>query len=160
VSCLTLSHIPWHRLLHIRSRWRYSERKIVCFQWCWSRIAHPTSAETPQKLWLTDDGAAIVATGPCEDGSDTLCGIIVGLPGAATDPEVKAARSQLCELPLIWEMKPAHGRGNWAKGRLLDPESGRGYPATFSDQGARALIQIGSMTLTWTKARSVTEPCK
>ncbi len=116
-------------------------------------------AEPAEKLWLSDDDAVVIATGSCGQGMDALCGIIVGVPGARTDPQIANARAELCGLPIIWDMIPTGDPGEYSSGRLLDPESGKDYAATFQDQGGSATVSVGFASLRWSQVNRIEEEC-
>lgn len=83
------------------------------------------AAEPPEGVWLTEDRSVIVATGACEEGLDTLCGIIVGLQNDSYAPWA----DQLCGLPLVWDLKP-EGGGRWGGGQVLNPSTEQTAPIT------------------------------
>lgn len=117
-------------------------------------------AQSDGRLWLTDDGAAIIATGACDTNPAELCGVIVGLPGGKTDPVVADARDQLCGLSVLWGMKPGKKAGEYRAGRVYDPETQREYGARFKDKGDHAVISVGFVSRTWRRVSRVDAACK
>jgi len=83
-----------------------------------------TAKPIADSYWLTEDGSLALAIGACEAGSAVSCGLIAGLPGAATDAELARYRSDLCWLPILWDLKWDAAKMRWAGGKILDPETG------------------------------------
>ncbi len=77
------------------------------------------SAQPPEALWLPKDRSVVIASGSCGEGSPNMCAFIVGLK----NEEYKQWASQLCGLPLLWDLRPGTSKGRWVNGRLLDPET-------------------------------------
>lgn len=84
------------------------------------------SGTPPEELWRDAEGSILVVSGPCEQGSAKLCGVIVGIRG----PKLLRHAKQLCGLPIFWDLR-SKGQGRWVGGSLLDPESEEIYKATL-----------------------------
>ncbi|MEM9635459.1 MAG: DUF2147 domain-containing protein [Pseudomonadota bacterium] len=126
----------------------------------------PASAKSPPEgFWLTSDKTIVVALGACEQGSSKLCGIIAGLPGAASDAELARYKSQLCGLPVLWNLEWALEGKRWERGKILDPETEKVYDLQASIKGsALSLHTIGKNgkpleVMTWHKVKTFKEAC-
>jgi uncharacterized protein (DUF2147 family) len=88
-------------------------------------LASATPEAGPVGRWLTENGHGVIAIEPC---GDALCGRIVGIERAPTDPMPTdvAGRSQ-CGLTIITDQKPT-ADGGW-EGRITDPRDGKTYQA-------------------------------
>jgi uncharacterized protein (DUF2147 family) len=87
--------------------------------------ASATSGADPIGMWSTENGHGVIAIAQC---GDALCGRIVGIERAPTDPmptDVNG-RSQ-CGLTIITDEKPS-GDGTWI-GQITDPRDGDTYQA-------------------------------
>jgi uncharacterized protein (DUF2147 family) len=88
--------------------------------------ASATAAESdPIGVWSTENGHGVIAIAQC---GEALCGRIVGIDRAPTDPmptDVNG-RSQ-CGLTIITNEKP-RGDGTWI-GQITDPRDGDTYQA-------------------------------
>ena len=87
--------------------------------------AWAASADTPVGIWSTANGHGVIAIEQC---GDVLCGRIVGIDRAPTEPmptDVNG-RSQ-CGLTIIKDEKPA-ADGTWL-GQITDPRDGDTYHA-------------------------------
>ena len=132
-----------------------------------SLLAGRTEAGTPPEgHWLTGDGKIAVAIGACEAGSRNLCGIVAGLPGAASDAALARYRSELCGLPVIWDLKAGADEWHWKNGKLLDPETERAHDLEAIFIGRNLELRVfekGRQTfhrLNWTYVETFKKPCK
>ena len=102
----------------------------------------------------------------CEAGSRNLCGIVAGLPGAASDAALARYRSELCGLPVIWDLKAGADERHWKNGKLLDPETERAHDLEAIIIGRNLELRVfekGRQTfhrLNWTYVEIFKEPCK
>lgn len=121
--------------------------------------------EPPEGLWLTEDGQATIATGPCDKNSPTLCGVIVGLPGARKNPALARYRKELCGLPVIWDLKWLEQKKRWQEGKILDPETGKVHNLFLRAKTGKLLLRayervetLGA-ALTWIRTDVVDGIC-
>ncbi|WP_281929705.1 DUF2147 domain-containing protein [Roseibium album] len=118
----------------------------------------------PEGYWLNGDKSVVVAIGTCEAGSAKLCGIIVGLPGATSNTDLERYRSELCGLPLIWDLQSGDGNQFWQDGKILDPETGQVHDlqANFVGHALELRVFEAQRTkthkLTWQKVETFKEP--
>lgn len=126
----------------------------------------PANAKSPPEgFWLTSDKTIVVALGACEKGSSKLCGIIAGLPGAASDEELARYKSQLCGLPVLWNLEWEREDKSWERGKILDPETEKVYDLRASIRGSQLSLQtIGENgkpgeSMTWQKITTFKEAC-
>jgi uncharacterized protein (DUF2147 family) len=87
--------------------------------------ASATPDISPIGMWSTENGHGVIAIAQC---GDAICGRIVGIDRAPTDPmptDVNG-RSQ-CGLTIITNEKPT-GDGTWL-GQITDPRNGDTYQA-------------------------------
>lgn len=87
--------------------------------------ASATSGSSPIGMWSTENGHGVIAIAQC---GEALCGRIVGIDRAPTDPmptDVNG-RSQ-CGLTIITNEKP-RADGTWL-GQIIDPRDGDTYQA-------------------------------
>jgi uncharacterized protein (DUF2147 family) len=91
-------------------------------------IAAPASATpdaNPIGTWSTENGHGVIAIAPC---GDALCGRIVGIDRAPTDPMPTDVNGRpQCGLTIITDEKPA-ADGTWL-GQITDPRDGATYQA-------------------------------
>ena len=90
-------------------------------------IATPASASNGEPLgtWSTANGHGVVAIEPC---GDALCGRIVGIDRAPTEPMPTDVHGRpQCGLTIITNEKP-EADGTWV-GQVTDPRDGRTYQA-------------------------------
>ncbi|MES0882692.1 DUF2147 domain-containing protein [Roseibium sp. SCP14] len=119
----------------------------------------------PEGFWLTEDKTIAVALGACEEESSKLCGIVSGLPGAASDAELARYKSQLCGLPVLWNLQWASEGERWERGKILDPETEMVYDLQASIKGSLLVLQIigengkPGETMTWQKITTFKEAC-
>jgi uncharacterized protein (DUF2147 family) len=115
-------------------------------------LAAPTDG--PRGSWATANGNSVVAIEPC---GDALCGRIVGIDRAPTDPMPTDVRGRSqCGLTIITNEKP-DGDGTWL-GEVTDPRDGATYNAKLwldasGDLHLRGYIGIPLLgaTQTWRK---------
>ena len=129
-------------------------------------IASPALAEPadgPRGSWATANGHSVVAIEPC---GDALCGRIVGIDRAPTEPMPTDVRGRSqCGLTIITNERPA-GDGAWL-GDVTDPRDGATYNAKLwldasGDLHLRGYIGIPLLgaTQTWRKfAGHLTAEC-
>ena len=108
--------------------------------------------------WLTADGGAVVAIGPC---GGALCGRIVklikgppsGPPVDARNPEPGLRTRPLAGLTILTALKPD---GDGWKGQIYDPKSGKTYRAVVTSDGGKLKVQgcvaLFCQTMMWTAA--------
>lgn len=108
--------------------------------------------------WLTPDGTAVIAVGPC---GTNFCGRIVrvikGPPsGPAVDarnPDPKLRSRPLVGVPILTALVPD---GEKWTGQVYDPKSGRTYRAIVARDGAKLKVQgcisFICKTMLWTQA--------
>jgi uncharacterized protein (DUF2147 family) len=109
--------------------------------------------------WLTADGGAVIAIGPC---GTALCGRIVklingppsGPPVDARNPSPALRTRPLVGLAILTGLTPDGGDG-W-KGQIYDPKSGKTYRAFVARDGAKLKVQgcvaVFCQTMMWTAA--------
>jgi uncharacterized protein (DUF2147 family) len=120
-------------------------------------VALPAFAAQPiAGRWLTADGGAVVAIGPC---GAALCGRIAkllkgppsGPPIDALNPDPALRGRPLVGLAILTNLT-ANGDG-W-KGQVYDPKTGKTYRAFVTRDGARLKVQgcvaVFCQTITWT----------
>jgi len=95
-----------------------------------------TEPGDPVGNWLTQDGRGVVRTEPCAQG---LCGIIVGIARAPSDPMPTdyTGRPQ-CGM-VIFTGTGVLADGATTEGRITDPRDGRTYQARLWCDGADRL---------------------
>ncbi|MCV0424775.1 MAG: DUF2147 domain-containing protein [Roseibium sp.] len=127
----------------------------------------PGQADTPvEGFWITEDESLVVATGACEEGSSELCGIIVGVPGATRDAALSRYKSQLCGLPILWDLKWAPQADRWVEGKILDPETEKIYDLSATFKGPVLQLQVSNdqsgrgLSLTWQSISKFDEVCQ
>lgn len=108
--------------------------------------------------WLTAEGGAVVAVGPC---GAAMCGRIVklikgppsGPPVDARNPDPKMRTRPLVGLAILTDLKPA---GDGWKGQIYDPKSGKTYRAAVMRDGGTLKVQgcvaVFCQTMTWKAA--------
>lgn len=86
-------------------------------------------------VWRTEPtehgGGLQVAFAPCEEGSDVVCGHVVGVFGASGE--------ELLGKRVVWGMRPS-GPGFWQDGNLWDVESGKVFVA-------KMLLRAGTLNI-------------
>jgi hypothetical protein len=87
-------------------------------------IALGSPPTPPEALWLTQDQSLTIATGACAAGSISLCAVIVGI----NDPKIRIWATELCGLPIFWNLNPNAETGDWSNGRSLDLETLEDHP--------------------------------
>lgn len=91
-----------------------------------------TVPAAPSGLWIMDSGEDVIRFEVC---GDALCAVIVGhasrKPVKQPDPFCQATLLR----GLVWNSKA----GRW-EGRVLDPSSGKDYPAALIPKGRNELI--------------------
>jgi uncharacterized protein (DUF2147 family) len=115
-------------------------------------LAEPTGG--PLGSWATANGHSVVAIEPC---GDALCGRIVGIDRAPTEPMPTDVHGRpQCGLTIITNEKPS-GDGAWL-GEVTDPRDGATYNAKLwldesGDLHLRGYIGIPLLgaTQTWRK---------
>jgi len=113
-----------------------------------------SAIDSPRGSWATANGHSVVAIEPC---GDALCGRIVGIDRAPTEPMPTDVHGQpQCGLTVIKNEKP-NGEGAWL-GEVTDPRDGATYNAmlwldTSGDLHLRGYIGIPLLgaTQTWRK---------
>lgn len=90
-----------------------------------SLTAFAATETTPQGDWLTENGRGVVQIRQC---GDALCGRIVGIDRAPTEPmPTNVDGRPQCGLTIIAGEKP-EDRGTWL-GTVTDPRDGSSYQA-------------------------------
>lgn len=109
-------------------------------------IAFGSSMMPPEALWLTEDQSLIIASGACAEGSIDLCGMIVGI----NDPKLIIWATEICGLPMFWDLKPDAEQNDWRHGRILDLVTLKEHPliANFSS-GVLVLHVRGQAPIHW-----------
>jgi uncharacterized protein (DUF2147 family) len=124
-------------------------------------LAAPT--DNPRGSWSTANGHGVIAIESC---GDALCGRIVGIDRAPTEPMPTDVRGRSqCGLTIITNERPA-GDGAWL-GEVTDPRDGATYNAKLwldasGDLHLRGYIGIPLLgaTQTWRKfAGHLTAEC-
>ena len=88
-------------------------------------MASTNESESPLGLWATPSGHGVIAIDPC---GDALCGQIVGIDRAPTEPMPTDVHGQSqCGLTIITNERP-DGSGTWL-GNVTDPRDGSTYDA-------------------------------
>lgn len=135
----------------------------------------PAASDEPRLFgrWLTERANAAVEIGACDSpGPGQVCGRIVWLwqPNDESGRPRLDAENQAAERrdrPLIGtEILTgfvAKAPGQWAGGRIYNPEDGRTYDATLRLQGADALVVEGCVLFIcrkqlWRRASEVCNP--
>jgi uncharacterized protein (DUF2147 family) len=114
------------------------------------------SGHSPAGYWLTDDGDAAVAFAPCRGDTATVCGVIRALPGIRKDPTLANFASELCGLPIIWDLTFNPRRNRWVGGSIVDPETEEAFSVTVWVEGsilkvhAYEGVEAFGETLNWT----------
>jgi hypothetical protein len=88
------------------------------------RIAFKSPLTPPEALWLTQDQSLTVASGACAAGSNNLCAVIVGI----NDPKIRIWATEICGLPIFWDLKRNTETSDWSNGRILDLETLQDHP--------------------------------
>lgn len=120
----------------------------------------------PDSFWLTEDGSLALAVGACEAGSAVSCGIIAGVPGAARDADLARHRSDLCQLPVIWDLKWNAAEKRWTGGQILDPETGKTHKLHVVAKGSDLELHVfedgnkGRYTLILKPVEAFEDPCE
>ncbi len=122
-----------------RNRHTFAWTLVVCQLGILLALAPPSPAASargmrgsevapPEKLvgnWLTQDGNGVIAIEPC---GEALCGRIVGIARAPTDPIPKDSHgASQCGLTILRKEK-ATDDGYW-QGEITDPRDGSTYGA-------------------------------
>jgi uncharacterized protein (DUF2147 family) len=82
-------------------------------------------AESPRGTWVTANGHGVIEISQC---GEALCGWIVGIDRAATEPmPTDVNGNPQCGLTIITDEKP-EGDGTWL-GQITDPRDGDRYQA-------------------------------
>ncbi|THD37988.1 MAG: DUF2147 domain-containing protein [Sphingomonas sp.] len=101
--------------------------------------------------WLTADGSAVVAIGPC---GPTLCGKIVRVLKVSAGPDGAVKARQAIGVVILAGLVPD---GDGWKGSVLDPKSGKKYNARVTRDGGKLNVQgcvsVFCKTLVWTATR-------
>jgi uncharacterized protein (DUF2147 family) len=116
--------------------------------------ASATPAASPLGAWSTANGHGVIAIEPC---GDALCGRIVGIDRAPTEPMSTDVQGRpQCGLTIITNEKP-ESDGTWL-GNVTDPRDGASYHAKLwvdadGDLHLRGYIGIPLLgsTETWRK---------
>jgi uncharacterized protein (DUF2147 family) len=88
-------------------------------------LASAALAASPLGTWSTANGHGVIAIAPC---GDALCGRIVGIDRAPTDPMPTDVHGRpQCGLTIITDERPETD-GTWL-GEVTDPRDGRKYHA-------------------------------
>lgn len=113
--------------------------------------------------WLTEEGLARVAIGPCSTDPGRACGAVtwlkdpVGHPTRDIHNPDRALRGRpLVGMLVIRDMKP-QGPGRWSGGTVYDPETGRTADGTLKALSRNRLVVGGCKLVicdseTWTRA--------
>lgn len=122
-------------------------------------VALPAFAAQPiAGRWLTADGGAVVAIGPC---GAALCGRIAklikgppsGPPVDARNPDPKLRARPLVGLIILTGLTLD---GDAWKGQIYDPKTGKTYRAIVTRDGGKLKVQgcvaVFCQTMTWTVA--------
>ena len=100
--------------------------------------------------WLTADGGAVVAIGPC---GAALCGRIVKVLKVPAGADGAARARQAIGVMILSDLV-ADGDG-W-KGNVVNPKTGKKYTARLTRAGAKLNVQgcvaVFCKTLVWTAA--------
>jgi uncharacterized protein (DUF2147 family) len=120
-------------------------------------VALPAFAAQPiAGRWLTADGGAVVAIGPC---GAALCGRIAkllkgppsGPPIDALNPDPALRGRPLVGLAILTNLTP---NGDGWKGQVYDPKTGKTYRAFVARDGAKLKVQgcvaVFCQTIMWT----------
>lgn len=99
-------------------------------------IAFGSPKTPPEALWLTPDLSLTVASGACGVGSISLCAVIVGI----NDPGIRIWATEICGLPIFWDLMPEAETSNWNNGRILDLE-------TLQDHSLNVSVMSGWLVL-------------
>jgi uncharacterized protein (DUF2147 family) len=111
---------------HARSHALFACASALAFELvALSPAASAVPANSPVGTWSTANGHGVVAIAQC---GDALCGRIVGIDRAPTEPMPTDVHGQSqCGLPIITGEKPA-ADGTWL-GQITDPRDGNTYQA-------------------------------
>lgn len=122
-------------------------------------VTLPVLAAQPIAVrWLTTDGGAVVAIGPC---GATLCGRIAkvikgppsGPPVDALNPDPKLKTRPLVGLAILTGLTPD---GDGWTGQIYDPKTGKTYRAVVARDGGKLKVQgcvaLFCRTMMWTPA--------
>ena len=122
-------------------------------------ISAPAFAAQPiAGRWLTTDGGAVIAIGPC---GAALCGRIAklikgppsGPPVDAMNPDARLRTRPLVGTPILTNLVPD---GDSWKGKIYDPKRGKTYNVTVSRDGAKlklqACVAVFCQSFNWTAA--------
>jgi uncharacterized protein (DUF2147 family) len=120
--------------------------------------AAPAPATSIAGRWLTADGGAVVAIGPC---GASWCGriakVIKGPPSGpwvdARNPDPNLRTRALVGVPILTALVPD---GDGWKGQIYDPKTGKTYRAVVARAGAALKVQgciaFFCQTMVWTRA--------
>jgi uncharacterized protein (DUF2147 family) len=99
-------------------------------------MASTNESDSPLGLWTTASGHGVIAIDTC---GDALCGQIVGIDRAPTEPMPTDVHGQpQCGLTIITNERP-DGSGTWV-GNVTDPRDGSTY-------GAKIWLEQGDLHL-------------
>jgi hypothetical protein len=101
-------------------------------------IALGSPLTPPEAFWLTQDQSLTVASGACAGGSISLCAVIVGI----NDPKIRIWATELCGLPIFWNLNPSAETGDWSNGRTLDLETLEDHPLNVTVTPGRLVLHI------------------
>jgi hypothetical protein len=92
----------------------------------------------PEALWLTQDLSLTVASGACGVSSISLCAVIVGI----NDPSIRIWATEICGLPIFWELLPEAETSDWNNGRILDLETLQNHSLKVSVTSGWLILHI------------------
>jgi len=92
----------------------------------------------PEALWLTQDQSLTVASGACAVGSISLCAVIIGI----NDPKIRVWATEICGLPIFWDLKPNAKTSDWSNGRILDLETLQDHPLNVTVTSGWLVLNI------------------
>jgi uncharacterized protein (DUF2147 family) len=107
-------------------------------------MAYPSlaSAQDITGVWLTDDGEGAIEIRPC---GEQRCGRIAWMkepkgpdgkpPTDTNNPDPNLRSRRICGLQIINGLK-AQADGNWADGRVYNPDDGKTYGMKIRREGA------------------------
>ena len=89
-------------------------------------------------LWLTQDLPLTVASGACGLSSTNLCAVVVGI----NDPKIRVWATEICWLPIFWDLLPEAETSDRSNGRILDLETLQDHPLNVTVKSGWLVLHI------------------
>ena len=101
-------------------------------------IAFEPLKTLPGALWLTQDLSLTVASGVCALGSTNLCAVVVGI----NDQKIRVWATEICWLPIFWDLLPEVETSDRSNGRILDLETLQDHPLNVTVTSGWLVLHI------------------